>query len=127
MAGGAHRGPPALRRQKRTVRIVQVILLGMAAGLLLWAGYSLGRVAGFDDGRRADALERPRPPSPAETIVLAALGGAALAGAFALGGGGVARVPTPARLDELSGRAEAAAIDRAQRVQAAVDGGASEA
>lgn len=123
MAGGAHRGPPALRRQKRTVRIVQVLLLVMAAGSFGWAGYSLGRAAGFDDGRRADALESPRPPSTSETVVLAGLGLGALVAAFALGGGGAARIPTPARLDELSGRAEAAAIDRAQRAEATVDPG----
>lgn len=102
---------------------MQVLLLVMAAGSFGWAGYSLGRAAGFDDGRRADALESPRPPSTSETVVLAGLGLGALVAAFALGGGGAARIPTPARLDELSGRAEAAAIDRAQRAEATVDPG----
>jgi hypothetical protein len=116
MSGGAHRGPAALRRQRRTIRIMQGLLVVLAAGLLMFAGYTLGRASGYDAGRRASDLGGPRRPSVTQTVVLVALGVAALAGALLLQGPGDVRVPSPARLDELTGRAEAAAVDKAQRV-----------
>ena len=127
MAGGTGRGPAGLRRQRRTIRIMQGILVLLAAALLAFAGYGLGRVHGFDAGRRADALETPRRPSAAQVVVLAGLGLGALAGALALQGPSGPRVPTPARLDELSGRAEASAIARAERVAAQRPGAREEA
>jgi hypothetical protein len=115
MTGGAHRGPVALRRQRRTIRLVQVLLVLGAAALLVFAGYSMGRGSGFDAARRATALEPPRPPSVVQTLVLAVLGLGALAAALSLQGAGGVRIPTPARLEELTGRAEAVAVERAER------------
>jgi hypothetical protein len=111
--GGTHRGPVAHSRQRRTIRFVQILLVLIAAGLLAFAGYSWGRADGFDEGRRAGDIGGPRKPGVTQTVVLAVLGLGALGAAFALGGPGGVRIPTPARLEELSGRAEAAAIDRA--------------
>jgi hypothetical protein len=88
----------------------------MAAGLFAWAGYSYGRVDGFADGRTAGDVGPPPPPSSVQTIVLAVLGGGALICAGLLQQGGLVRVPTPAKLDELAGRAEQAAIERAEEI-----------
>jgi hypothetical protein len=114
LSGGAHRGPVALGRQRRTIRLVQTILVLIAAGSLMYAGYAWGRVAGFDAGRRATQLEAPRRPSAAQTVVLVVVGIGALAAALLVQGDGSVRVPTPARLDELTGRAERAAVRRAE-------------
>jgi formate hydrogenlyase subunit 3/multisubunit Na+/H+ antiporter MnhD subunit len=100
-------------RQRRTIRLVQLLLVAIAAGLFVFAGYSLGRVAGYEDGRRAERLDAPRRPSAVQTVVLLALGGVALGAAAALGTG-APRVPTPARLEELVGRAEDTAIRKAE-------------
>ncbi len=116
MAGGAHRGPLGLRRQRRTIRFVQVLLVVIAAALLLFAGYSWGRSSGYDAGVRADEIDAPREPSAAQTLVLGALGLIALGGALVLQGDGTVRIPTPARLEELAGRAERQAIARAGQV-----------
>lgn len=121
IGGGAHRGPVALRRQRRTIRLVQVLLVLIAGALLMFAGYALGRSDGFEAGRRAGALEAPRRPSVVQPIVLAILGVGALVGALAVQGDGGVRIPTPARLEELTGRAEAAAVERAQRGATARD------
>ena len=118
MSGGTHRGPVAHGRQRRTIRLMQVILVVIAASLLMFAGYSLGRASGFDDGRRADEVGGPARPSAVQVIVLAVLGAGALAGAYLLGGRSGVRIPTPARLDELAGRAETAAVERAERTAA---------
>ncbi len=118
MGGGAHRGPVGLRRQKRTIRFVQILLILTAAGLLMFAGYALGRTSGYDAGTKAGEIDAPRRPSGAQTAVLGVLGLAALGGAFALHGDGTVRVPTPARLEELAGRAESQAIERAEKVAA---------
>jgi hypothetical protein len=120
MTGGTHRGPLGLRRQRRTIRFVQIVLLVTAAALLLFAGYAWGRSAGYDAGARAGEIDAPSEPSGAQTLVLSVLGLAALGGALALQGDGTVRIPTPARLDELAGRAERQAIERAE--QAAGDG-----
>ncbi|MDQ4028581.1 MAG: hypothetical protein M3214_11135 [Actinomycetota bacterium] len=114
MGGGAHRGPAPRSRQRRTLRLMQAVLVLIAAGLLLFAGYSWGRASGFDAGRRAD-VDAPRRPGLLQPIVLAALGAGALAAALALGGSDGIRIPTPARLDELAGRAESTAVQRAER------------
>ena len=113
MGGGAHRGPVAPGRQRRAIRLVQVLLVLLATGLLLFAGYSRGVSSGYISGRRAGDLGAPAPPALAQTLVLAALGAGALGAAVSLQGTGGVRIPTPARLEELAGRAEAAAVSRA--------------
>lgn len=118
MVGGAHRGPVGHARQRRTLRLVQGLLVLIAAGLLLFAGYSLGKSAGYDEGRRADDLGAPEKPSFAEVLIPALLGLGALGGAVYLQGPGGVRMPTPARLEELAGRAERVAIDRAEETAA---------
>ncbi|MDQ4059208.1 MAG: hypothetical protein M3124_08810, partial [Actinomycetota bacterium] len=70
MTGGTHRGPVGLARQRRTLRLVQVLLVLIAAGLLFFSGVSWGRVGGYTDGRRAEEVDAPRPPSVSQTIVL---------------------------------------------------------
>ena len=116
MGGHSARGPVAPARQRRTIRLMQVLLVMAAVALLLFAGYSWGRVSGYDAGRRAEAIDAPRRPSGAQTAVLALLGGVALGGALLLQGDGSVRLPTPARLDELSGRAERSAVERAEEI-----------
>ena len=101
MVGGAHRGPVGVDRQRRTIRMVQIILVLLAAGLLMFAGYSLGRARGFDEGRSADELSAPEPPSSVQTIVLAVLGLGALGAAIALQAPGGVRLLTPAKLLEM--------------------------
>jgi hypothetical protein len=103
-------------RQRRTIRFVQVLLVAIAAGLLFFAGYSLGRVEGYDSGRRANDLGAPRSPSVVQSVVLVSLGLGSLTAAFLVQGDRTVRIPTPARLEELTGRAEAAAVERAERV-----------
>jgi hypothetical protein len=116
MGGGSHRGPLGLRRQRRTIRFTQLLLVAIAAGLLLFAGYAWGRSSGYEAGARAGELDAPRKPSSAQTLVLALLGTGALGAALLLQGGPeTVRVPTPAKLDELAGRAEATAVERAER------------
>jgi hypothetical protein len=114
MGGGSYRGPVGLLRQRRTIRFVQMSLVVVAAALLMFAGYSLGKVSGFDQGRRANAVGAPRAPSHAKTVVLAVLGLGALVSAVLLQGQGGVRLPVPARLEELTGRAESSAIERAE-------------
>ncbi len=116
MGGGAHRGPLGLRRQRRTIRFVQVLLVVIAAALLLFAGYSWGRSSGYDAGERAREIDAPRRPSTMQTFVLGILGLVALGGAVVLQGDGTVRIPTPARLEEFAGRAERQAIERAEQV-----------
>lgn len=115
ISGGAHRGPVGIDRQRRTIRFVQVLLVLISGGLMMLAGYSYGRVTGYDDGRKAGAIDAPKEPSIVQTVVLVTLGGITIGAAGLLGGPGGVRIPTPARLDELSGRAEEAAIERAER------------
>ena len=122
MVGGAHRGPVAHSRQRRTLRLVQILLVLIGAGMLMFAGYSMGRSDGYEDGKRSDELGAPEEPGLAEVLVPGLLGLGALGGALAMQGQGGIRMPTPARLDELAGRAERAAIDRAE-AQAATNPG----
>lgn len=95
---------------------MQILLVLTAAGLLAFAGYSLGRTSGYDAGREAGQIDAPRRPSNVQTVVLGVLGLSALAGALFLQGDGTVRVPTPARLEELVGRAESQAIERAEKI-----------
>jgi hypothetical protein len=101
MVGGAYRGPVGLGRQRRTIRIVQVILILLAAGLLMFAGYSLGLTRGYDDGAQADALEPPNRPPASQTVVVALLGLVALGSALVLQGGSSVRLLTPKRLADM--------------------------
>jgi hypothetical protein len=117
MAGGSYRGPLGLRRQRRTIRFTQILLVLLAAGLLLWAGYSWGESGGYDKGLRDEEVGAPAPPSTVQVVVLATLGVGSLLGALLLQGGSeTVRIPTPARLDELVGRAESSAVDRAEKI-----------
>jgi TRAP-type C4-dicarboxylate transport system permease small subunit len=103
-----------LRRQRRTIRFVQVLLVLIAAGLLLTAGYSWGKSAGYEEGRRSAEIGASAPPSAIQIVVLITLGAGGLLGALLLQGGPeTVRIPTPARLDELAGRAESSALERA--------------
>jgi hypothetical protein len=115
MAGGTHRGPVAPSRQRRTIRLMQVVLVAIAAALLMFAGYSWGRADGYDAGRRSTEVGGPTRPSVVQVVVLGVLGLGALAGAYALGGPGGVKIPTPARLDELAGRSEVTAVQRAEK------------
>src|SRR5688500_8486443 len=121
MLGGAHRGPVAPSRQRRTIRLVQILLVAIAVGLLVSAGFAWRRIATFEVEGRA-SFDRPRRSSAVQPVVLVLLSGASLAAATALGGRTV-RLPTPARLDELVGRAEGVAIERAERSAASTGDG----
>ena len=118
MTGGTGRGPSALGRQRRTIRIVQVLMILLAVGLFVFAGYSAGRATGYDEGRRAAEIDAPAEPSAGQAVVLVLLGSGLLGAAFMLQARGGLRMPTPASLDDLAGRAEAAAIDRAEQASA---------
>lgn len=101
MVGGAHRGPVGVGRQRRTIRLVQGLLVLLAAGVLLFAGYSMGRSSGYEAGRDADAIDAPRAPAASQTVVLVLLGLGVLGGAFALQTEGGVRLLTPAKLHEM--------------------------
>jgi hypothetical protein len=118
MGGGAHRGPVGIQRQRRTLRFVQGLLVVIAAGLLVVAGYQWGRADGFESAQGGNG-DGPRPPSAMQVVALALLGTAALSGALALQGHGGIRIPTPARLEELAGRAEKVALERAEHAATA--------
>ena len=114
MLGGAHRGPVALDRQRRTIRLVQIILVLVGVGLIVSAGYSFMHVVGYEAPSGSASFERPRPPSLVEPVVLAILGAVSMAVAASLGLGRTVKLPTPARPEEFVGRAEGAAIERAE-------------
>lgn len=99
MVGGAYRGPVGVGRQRRTIRSVQILLALIAAGLLVFAGYSFGEKAGFEDGRRS--AEAPAEPSTSQGIVLVILGLGAMAACVGLQTEGGVRLLTPARLREM--------------------------
>lgn len=65
----------------------------------MFAGYSLGERAGYQDGRRT--LDAPAEPSSAQTAVLAILGLGAIAACVGLQTEGGVRLLTPARLREM--------------------------
>ena len=119
--GGAHRGPVAPTRQRRTIRFIQTLLILFAIGLFVLAGYSFGRAAGFSAAGDAAEIDAPRAPSPVQGIVLVVLGSIALGGGLLLSSGGAVRIPTPARLDELVGRAESVAVERAEEAATGSD------
>ena len=121
LGGGAHRGPVAHVRQRRSIRIVQALLVLCAAGLLLFAGYSWGLSSGYERGIGASDIDPPARSNTAQTVVLGVLALAALTAALALQGSGV-RIPVPARLDDLTARAEKAAVERAERAATGRDG-----
>jgi len=93
--GGAHRGPVAPGRQRRTIRFVQILLAIGCLALIAFGIFS------FADRTTEQAVV---------LIVIGALSGGA---AYLLADGPSVRVPTPARLDELAGRAERVAIEKA--------------
>ena len=95
---------------------MQGLLIAIAAGLLMFAGYSWGRSTGFDQGRAADTIDAPAEPGAMQTVVLVILGAGALAGAFLLQRDGAVMVPTPAKLDALAGRAERAMVEKAEQI-----------
>ena len=90
--------------------------------MIMFGGYALGRSDGYDDGKRADELGAPSEPGFAEVAVPGLLGLGSLVGALLLQGQGGIRMPSPARLEELAGRAERAAIDRAEAAASAHPG-----
>ena len=110
--GGAHRGPVAPTRQRRTIRFVQLVLVLFGIGLLVLAGFTFENVASFQPVTDGGALDAPREPSLVQPVVLVVLAAIFLGGASLLGGRTV-RIPTPARLEELVGRAESVALERA--------------
>lgn len=93
--GGAHRGPVAPTRQRRTIRFVQLSLIALSLGLVVFGIYSFGQ------------------RTVSQAVVLVVLGAVFGGAAFLLADGPSVRVPTPARLDELAGRAEQVAIQKA--------------
>lgn len=121
MGGGAHRGPVAVTRQRRTLRFVQGLLVVLGAGLLFFAAYQWARSNDFDEPRADRAAGGPIAPTTGEVAALALLGIVGLGAAWLLQGPGGVRIPTPARLEELAGRAEAAAVERAEQSAAAND------
>lgn len=125
MAGGAHRGPPAHSRQRRTLRFMQILLALIAAALFVFAGYSWGRATGWEQGRTSGEIDAPARPGPLQVVVLVVLGTGALAGAWLIGGPGPVRMPTPARLEELTGRARQAAAERDQPSQRESESGSA--
>lgn len=114
VTGGAHRGPVAPSRQRRTIRFIQILLLLTAAVLIAFAGYSYGRVDGYEAGRRSGEIDAPREPSLAQPLVLVVLGGISFGAALLLQDRSTVRIPTPAKLDELTTRAEQVAIEKAE-------------
>lgn len=114
VGGGAHRGPVAIDRQRRTLRFVQGLLVVIAAGLLAFAALEWIRMRDFDAANPADAAGGPTKPPVSEVVVLTLLAIASAGAARALQGDGGVRIPTPARLEELAGRAEAVAVERAE-------------
>lgn len=73
---------------------MQVLLVLLSIGAIVFAVYSFGA------------------RSTAQAVVLIVLGTVCAGGAFLLSDGPSVRIPTPARLDELAGRAEQVAIGK---------------
>lgn len=111
---GVRRGPPALQRQRRTLRMMQTLLVLLGATFFVAAGYTWGRAAGFD-AATGSGVAQPRKPGTAQIVVLCVFGGLAIAGALSLQSRGGLRMPVPARLDELAGRAEDVAVTKAEQ------------
>lgn len=111
MGGGAFRGPVAHGRQKRTIRFMQLLFVLIAAGLVAYAIATLG-------SPETEPLGGSHDPGVTQTVVLVILAAGSLAAAAALGGRAGVKIPTPARLEELVGRAEQAAVQRAEQIAA---------
>lgn len=92
--GGAHRGPVAPTRQRKAIRFVQLTLIALGLAAFVFSVYSF--------------TARTIP----QALVLAVLGAVFAGGAYLLSDGPSVRIPTPARLDELAGRAEQVAIQK---------------
>lgn len=107
MAGGTYRGPVGLRRQKRTIRFVQVLLVVSALAVAFLA------IATWPDGRSPQPGTLARATTLAQPVVLFSIAAALGLGACLLADGRDVRIPTPARLEELAGRAEQVAITKA--------------
>lgn len=116
MAGGAHRGPLGLRRQRRTIRFVQVLLIVFGVGVAAFAVSTVGRTG---TEPQPGTLARAVPLS--QPIALGVLALCAWIGAWLLADGRGVRIPTPARLEELATRAEDAAIQRATAAASETD------
>lgn len=106
MVGGAHRGPVGPGRQRRAIRLVQGLLILIAAISLGLAGYSYGERAGIAKGARSGGIDAPREPSLAQSIVLGVIGLGAFTVTLLLQASGGVRFPTPARLRDLEGTGE---------------------
>lgn len=97
MTGGSHRGPVALGRQRRTLRFVQFLFVALGIVMLVLAIFPL---------RSGGTITR--------TAVLAFMGLGSVGVALLLQDGSGVRMPVPARLDELAGRAESVAVARVE-------------
>ena len=91
---------------------MQVLLVVLATVLLVFAGYAWGRAAVSSES--SSSVVAPREPDAVQVVVLIVFGLASIAGALALQGRGGLRMPVPARLDELAGRAEGVAVAKAE-------------
>ncbi|MCA1706061.1 MAG: hypothetical protein LC808_23500 [Actinobacteria bacterium] len=94
VTGGAHRGPVAPTRQRRTIRFVQLVLGLFSIGMIAFGVYAIGARDASQAG------------------VLMVLGLVFAGAAYLLSDGPSVRIPTPARLDELAGRAEQVALNK---------------
>ncbi len=74
---------------------------------------ALVAVATWPDGQTPQPGTLARATTLAQPLVLLAIAAALGAGAWLLADGRDVRIPTPARLEELAGRAERVAIDKA--------------
>ena len=73
---------------------MQILLVVLSLGAIVFGVYSFGA------------------RSTSQAVVLLVLGAVCAGGAFLLSDGPSVRIPTPARLDELAGRAEQVAISK---------------
>lgn len=83
-------------RQRRTIRLVQLLLVALGAGLLFFSGYSF---AGKDGGD--EDLDAGRSTPMSQVVVTAMLGIGGVAAALALQTEGGVRLLTPAKLREM--------------------------
>lgn len=98
-------------RQKRTIRFMQLLFVVIAVGLVAYALVALG-------SSEENVLGGSHDPGILQPLVLFFLAAGAVGAAAALGGRDGVRIPTPARLEELVGRAEEAAVERAEQIAA---------
>ncbi len=90
---------------------MQLLFVLIAAGLVAYAIASLG-------SPETEPLGGSHDPGVMQPVVLMILATGSLAAAAALGGRAGVKIPTPARLEELVGRAEQAAVQRAEQIAA---------